>query len=161
VSTAPQRRAGFTLIELLVTLAVLAVMATLVVPMAQIARQRDQEHSLRSALREIRAGIDAYKRASDQGKIRKLEGASGYPPTLSRLVEGEEDQTDPQKRKIFFLRRLPRDPMNDNPALADADTWRVRAYASEADDPKPGEDVFDVLSSSTRPGLNGVPYNRW
>jgi general secretion pathway protein G len=115
---------GFTLIELLVTLAVLGVLATLVVPVAQVSAQRDKERQLRLALRELRTGIDAYKRASDEGRVRKAIGATGYPVSLDRLVVGEEDLSDPAgKRKLYFLRRLPRDPMHIDASVDDASTW--------------------------------------
>jgi general secretion pathway protein G len=155
------RAHGFTLIELLVTLAIIALLGTLVVPVAQVAALRRHELELRRDLREIRQAIDAYKRAGDEGRIARLAGATGYPPRLEMLVEGVRDLRSPRQGKIYFLRRLPRDPFNGDPALEDAQTWGKRSYASEPDEPKEGEDVYDVYSISSAVGLNGVPYGRW
>jgi general secretion pathway protein G len=152
---------GFTLIELLVTLAILALLGTLVLPVAQVTAQRKQEQELRRDLRELRQGIDAYKKAYDEGRIKRVIGATGYPPRLELLVEGVPDLLSPKRTKIFFMRRLPRDPFHPDPSLSEADTWGKRSYASEAAEPREGDDVYDVYSTSTRPGLNGVPYNRW
>lgn len=152
---------GFTLVELLVTLAILAVLASLVVPVAQIQVQRGKEQELRAALAEIRSAIDAYKKAGDEGRVPRDAGATGYPKTLEVLVEGVDDQRDPKRGRLYFLRRIPRDPFFEDPEVEDAQTWGKRSYASEPTDPAEGEDVYDVYSLSTLTGLNGLALRRW
>jgi general secretion pathway protein G len=152
---------GFTLIELVITVAIVAVLASVALPLNELVVQRSKEQDLRRALREIREAIDAYKDASDEGRIVKRVGESGYPRRLVELVEGVEDQKNPKKERIYFLRRLPRDPFAIDPEQSAADAWGKRAYASPPDEPREGEDVFDVYSLSAATGINGRPYKEW
>jgi general secretion pathway protein G len=145
---------GFTLIELMIVVAIVALLATVAAPLAEVTYQRSKEQDLRHALREIRGALDAYKRAGDEGKIEKKADASGYPPALQVLVDGVEDKTDPDKSKVYFLRRIPRDPIT-------GEEWGLRSYASPANDPQEGKDVYDVYSRSEELGLNKVPYREW
>ncbi len=153
-------RSGFTLIELVVTVAILAVLASAALPLAQLTVQRAKENELRSALRQIRDAIDAYKQASDDGRIARRADRSGYPPNLTVLVEGVRDARGQQEHQIYFLRRLPRDPFAASD-LAPHETWGRRSYDSPADEPRAGDDVFDVYSRAAGSGINGIPYRQW
>jgi len=154
------RGQGFALIELLISVAILGLLAGGAMTFADLAVQRNNEQLLRADLREIRMAIDAYKQASDAHRIARAADETGYPHALSDLTDGVTDITSPKAAKIYFLRRLPRDPMADAALPADA-TWGLRSYASPPDDPQPGRDVYDIHSLSLRTGLNGQPYEAW
>jgi len=151
-------QAGFTLIELVITVAIVGVLALMAVPLLEVAAQRQKETELRTSLRQIREALDAYHQAVKEKRVESPADASGYPPSLETLVDGAPDITKPDRPKIYFLRRLPRDPMNPDKGLTPAQSWGKRSYASPADAPAPGEDVYDVYSLSEEVGLNGVPY---
>ena len=156
------RNRGFTIIELVITVGIVSLLATAVIPSAQLMYQREREHELRASLRTIRAALDAYKSASDTGRIKKKLDQSGYPPNLQVLVDGVEDAASAKEGlKIYYQRSLPRDPFWPDATTPAAETWGLRSYASPPDDPQPGDDVYDVRSRSSRTGLNGVPYRDW
>jgi general secretion pathway protein G len=152
---------GFTLIELAIALAVMGVLVTMAAPVLRLQAQRTQEAELRQALREIRGALDAYRRAVQEGRVKLPADASGYPASLDLLVDGVPDASRADGRRIYFLRRLPRDPMHNGSGVSAARTWATRSYASPPEQPAAGADVFDVRSMSERTGLNGVPYREW
>ncbi|MBL8305634.1 MAG: type II secretion system protein [Rubrivivax sp.] len=153
-------RRGVTLIELVVTLALLGLMAAMALPLAELTLQRSREAQLREALREIRVALDRYRSAADQGQIERRVGDSGYPSDLNLLVEGVPNVRSPKRERLYFLRRVPRDPFA--PAeLPAAATWGLRSYASAPDSPSAGSDVFDIYSRAEGVGLNGLPYREW
>jgi general secretion pathway protein G len=153
------RERGYTLIELLVVLGVLGILAMMVLPLAELAVQRDRETELKRALWDIRDAIDAYKRAQDDGRFAVLPTPTGYPQTLEALTEGVPDKKA-GGQLAYFLRRIPRDPFAD-PALPADKTWGLRSYESGPGQPQAGADVYDVFSKSTKAGLNGVPLKDW
>jgi general secretion pathway protein G len=146
---------GFTLVELVIAVAIVAVLAAAALPLNELVVQRAKEQDLRRSLRDIRVAIDAYKQASDEGRIVRRVGESGYPKRLEELVQGVEDQKSPKRERIYFLRRLPPDPLT-----ADG-KWGLRSYASGPEDPREGEDVFDVYTLAPGNGINGRPYRDW
>lgn len=152
---------GFTLIELLVVMAVLGILAVAIMPLGEALRVAQMERDLRSGLWEIRAALDEHKRYANQGWISPGPTGSGYPASLTQLVQGVEDgRPNSSGQKVYFLRRIPRDPFAD-PSLPAEATWRLRSYASPPDDPQPGADVFDVRSVSDAQALDGTVYGSW
>ena len=164
---------GFTFIELAISLALVGMIAMVSLPLYEVTSTRFREAELRHALQTIRTGLDAYKAAVDSGQLTKNAGESGYPPSLDILTESLDvagkkdlslspsDSASAAPQRIVILRQLPRDPFFPDHEVPAAQTWATRAYASKADDPQPGADVFDVSSMSTRTGLDGRPYNTW
>ncbi|MGH6645582.1 type II secretion system protein [Aquabacterium sp.] len=157
----PHRQRGFTLIEMVVVVLMVGILASAAMPLAALHKRRAQEADLRQALRTLRTAIDAYKRAWDLGHIEKKADESGYPPNLEALVKGVPDVTSPNGERIYFLRRLPRDPMADDPAVPAASTWGLRSYDSPPDAPAPGKDVFDVRSLREGVAIDGTLYQDW
>lgn len=158
--TAEPRTRGFTLIEMVVVVMIVGILASAAMPLAALHKRRSQEAELRQGLRTLRMALDEHKKAWEAGRIRKKVDDSGYPPNLEVLVQGVPDASSPAGKRIYFLRRLPRDPFAD-PSVPDAQTWVLRSYASPPDAPAAGADVFDVLSRTPGVGLDGVPYRQW
>ncbi|HNU82780.1 MAG: general secretion pathway protein GspG [Acidobacteria bacterium] len=152
---AGRRQRGYTLVELVIVCVTLTVLAGISMPVVKFTVKRSKEMELRTALREMRAAIDEFKRYSDSGLLPVELGTDGYPKELEVLVEGVDviGQID---RKVKFLRRIPIDPMTGK------DEWGLRSYQDDWDATSwGGENVYDVYSLSEGVGLNGVPYTLW
>jgi general secretion pathway protein G len=145
-------QAGLTLVELIVTVAILAILASAVVPLARFRAQRERERQLRYDLWQMRDAIDRYKDAADRHAFITKADAQNYPPDLDTLVNG----VDAQGKKLKFLRRIPVDPMTGKAE------WTLR---SMQDDPNSdswgGQNLFDVASKSQGTALDGTKYSDW
>jgi general secretion pathway protein G len=140
-------------------MALLGIMASAVMPLVELSAKRGKERELKTALWEIRQAIDAYKNAHDRGSIGAMT-SSGYPSGLAVLVDGVENTGKPNAGRVYFMRRVPRDPFA-MPDVSAKLTWNLRSYASPPDKPQPGADVYDVHSTSNEVGRNGIPYSQW
>ena len=150
---------GYSFVELLIVTAILLILASAVMPLAQVTSQRQREVELRRALREMRTAIDNFRNAVDQGQIPTTElepGSEGYPPDLETLVEGVAAAGDATGRRLRYLRRVPIDPMT-----AGTD-WGLRSYQDDPDTTSwGGQNVFDVYTRSGGTALDGTQYRDW
>ena len=151
---------GFTLIELTVTVALVGLLAWATVPLFEITTTRVKEVELKSALRQIRTALDAYKAAADAGAVSKTVTESGYPPSLELLTEGIETTNRLGVRRVVFIRQIPRDPFFPDQTISPAKQWLTRSYGGVFEDSR-SDDIFDVASRSKRIALNGTPYREW
>ena len=150
---------GYTLVELLIVVTLLMILASAVLPLAQVTSQRQREAELRRNLREIRTAIDKFKDSVDTGLIPTTElrpDNEGYPPDLDKLVDGVAIANDATGRKLKFLRRIPIDPMTNDTE------WGLRSYQDKPDSTSwGGQNVFDVYSKSGGTALDGTKYRDW
>jgi general secretion pathway protein G len=171
---------GHTLIEMVVTIAVMAILASVILPLAAVTRKREREIELRRSLREIRIAIDMYHElcmvsgvpgqaappgaAGSQMIMLKIDndlGRTCFPEDLDLLVEGVE--TNVPDYKLKFLRRIPKDPFNSDGEEHDGYGWLFR---STTDDPDSDggwdrKNVFDVRTASESQALDGSYYAEW
>jgi general secretion pathway protein G len=173
-----RRKRGFTLVEITITLALMALLAISVMPIAKTMVKREKEVELRQNLRLIREAIDAYKKLADEKKIEVEDETEGYPPDLETLVKGVEVKggaatagttaapvtssskksaaATEEKKIVKFLRRIPRDPMTDS------QDWGLRSYQDKPDSEVwGGENVYDVYTKSNATALDGTKYREW
>lgn len=154
-----RKQDGYSFVELLVVTAILFILASVVMPLAQVTAQRQREVELRAALRQMRTAIDRFKDAVDQQRIASTEvepGSEGYPPDLQTLVDGVPIMNDQSGAKLKFLRRVPIDPMTNSLE------WGMRSYADRPDSTSwGGRSVFDVYTKSGATALDGTKYRDW
>lgn len=155
---------GVTLVELVLTVSILAILASAILPLAQMSARRTRELELRRNLRIIRTAIDdfnkRYEKSLAENKLPNVTNKSGYPATLQELVDGYDfGEVTPPKRK--FLRRIPVDPFNP-PQGKDEPSWGLRSYSDKPDSTSwGGEDVYDVYSLSEGTAIDGSRYKDW
>jgi general secretion pathway protein G len=151
-NAAASRQSGLTLVELIVTVAILAILASAVVPLARFRVKREKERELRYELWQMRDAIDRYRDAADRHAFQVKVDSQNYPPDLDTLVKG----VDAQGKKLKFLRRIPVDPMTGKAE------WTMRSMQDEpTSDSWGGQNLFDVASKSQATALDGTKYSDW
>jgi general secretion pathway protein G len=152
-----RRQRGYTFIEVAIVAAIIAILASAVMPLLKVTVQRNREIELRRALREMRTAIDKYKDAIDQNLIADPPTtAEGYPVTLDVLVEGVPAANDSTGKKLRYLRRIPFDP------LTKTNEWGMRSTRDRPDAKSwGGQNVYDVYTKYDGTALDGTKYSDW
>jgi general secretion pathway protein G len=157
-----KRSSGFTVAELITVVAIVGILASVAMPLANFGIRRQKEMELHEKLRKITEAIDRYHelRSVTAGSA----GAIKEPPSLEQgpWPKTLEDLTKPIElnsgQSVRLLR--PRD-------LIDPMTGKTEWLTLSADDDPDtsssnGKNVYEIHSKSTAPALDGkTHYNEW
>ncbi|HEX8746408.1 MAG TPA: type II secretion system protein [Pyrinomonadaceae bacterium] len=95
---------GFTLLELVITIFILAILTLGVMPLVQVAIQRQREARLREALREMRGAIDQFRRDVIGGPCAPPpvgQQAQQQQPNQPGQPGGQQAMIDPRSRVMI------------------------------------------------------------
>jgi general secretion pathway protein G len=148
-----------TLVELVCVTAIVLLLASIAIPVANTFVKRKKELELRQQLRKIREALDRFQVDSQRfpGMRQQLDADNeeGYPEELEQLVEGI-DIGDAAGTTLKYLRRIPRDPITGE------QEWRTRSSRDRPDSLfSDGTNIFDVRSTSDKVALDGTKYSEW
>ena len=128
-----RQESGFKLIELVVVMAIIAILASLAVPVFTAQIKKAKEAVLQEDLHVMRNAIDSY--TMDKGKA---------PQSLDDLVQAG------------YLRAIPVDPMTNS-----SDTWVTDSNDTYESVDESQTGINDVHSGSQDVGTNGKMYSTW
>jgi general secretion pathway protein G len=136
IGTIRSRRSGeggFTLVELMIVMAIIAILATIAIPIYVRTLQRAKEATLKEDLHTMRTAIDSY--TVDKEKA---------PDSLDDLVQAG------------YLKSIPVDPITSS-----SETWITSQSDTMTDVNETQGGMDDVHSGSQALSSDGTTYNTW
>ncbi|SNB45284.1 type IV pilin protein [Geobacter sp. DSM 9736] len=130
-----KKQKGFTLIELMIVVTIVGILAAIAVPNYKWGIIRAKEAVLRENLYNMRNVLDQF--FADQGK---------FPDSLDELVEKK------------YMKSIPNDPITGKPEW---DVMPPPDLGQVVSEEKGLGNVYDVKSTSSLVGSNGIPYGQW
>ena len=153
---------GFSLAELITVVAIIGILASVAMPLANFGIRRQKEIELHEKLRRITEAIDRYhelrmQQPGSPGGIKdppSLEQGP-WPKDLEELTKPIEVNSG-QKIRLLRARDLI-DPMTNK------SEWNTLSADDDADSSSSnGKNVYEIHSKSTAPALDGkTHYNEW
>jgi general secretion pathway protein G len=156
------RRTGFTVAELITVVAIIGILASVALPLANFGIRRHKEIELHEKLRRITDAIDRYHELRMQppgspGGIKDPPNIEQgpWPKDLEELTKPIEVNSG-QKIRLLRARDLI-DPMTNK------SEWNTLSADDDADSSSSnGKNVYEIHSKSTAPALDGkTHYNEW
>jgi general secretion pathway protein G len=154
---------GFTVAELITVVAIVGILASVALPLANFGIRRQKELELHEKLRKITEAIDRYhelrmpSQTAPTGMIKDPGDVmqKGWPKSLEELTKPIELNSGQSARLL-----RPRDLIDPMTGKAEWNTL------SSDDDPDTqsgnGNNVYEIHSKSTAPALDGkTHYNEW
>ncbi|HYU25836.1 MAG TPA: prepilin-type N-terminal cleavage/methylation domain-containing protein [Thermoanaerobaculia bacterium] len=152
---------GFTVAELITVVGIVAILASVALPVLTFGIRRQKEIELRERLRRITEAVDRYH------ELRMIKPPNGIknPPLVSQREWPKEleELTKPIELGNGKVIRLLRERDLIDP-MTGKNEWRILADNDEPDSPGIGkpDNVFEVHSTSTALSLDGkTHYNEW
>lgn len=124
---------GFTLLEMMIVLTIIAILASISIPMFQAVVLRAREAVLKDNLYSLRSVIDQY--TADKKTA---------PLSLEDLVDAG------------YFREIPVDPITQSTS-----TWQIEIGATVLSLDQLETGIVDVRSGSEAISTEGTPYNDW
>ncbi len=124
---------GFTLLEMMIVLTIIAILASISVPMYQAIVLRAKEAVLKDNLHGLRSVIDQY--TADKKTA---------PQSLEDLVDAG------------YYREIPEDPITES-----STTWQLEFGDTALIPDQLETGIVDVHSGSTVISTEGTPYSEW
>ncbi len=172
---------GYTFIEVAIVAAIIAILASAIMPLAKVTMQREREMELRRTLREVRTAINKFHDDAE-GVVPKISPsdlpntAEHYPQSLQIMVDGvaanpastaNTNTANPASmansanstltgKKLKYLRRIPVDPMTRSTE------WGMRSSRDDSTSKSwGGQNVFDIYTKNEGRALDGTKYIDW